>query len=150
MRVWRLATTAHAALDGEGARLYGSRWSPRGYRVVYAAATLSLAALERLVHTDTDLEPPGLAAIPIDIHPATAIEPVDMSDLPWGWRAYPPPAVLASIGERWLQAARTAVLSVPSAVIPAERNFLLNPAHPEFRRCTGGPPEPFTFDPRLR
>ncbi|HJR57811.1 MAG TPA: RES domain-containing protein [Vicinamibacterales bacterium] len=150
MRVWRLTTAAHAALDGEGARRYGSRWMPRGYAIVYASATLSLAALERLVHTDTDLVPSDLVAIAIDIRSGLSIDSIELSELPGDWRAYPPPESLAALGERWIRGGNTAVLSVPSAVIPAERNFLLNPAHADFRRCSHGPPEPFTFDPRLR
>jgi RES domain-containing protein len=150
VRVWRLAVAAYASLDGEGARRYGSRWTPRGYPVVFASASLSLAALERLVHTDPDLEPSGLVAIAIDIKAGTAVDSVEVSDLPPDWRDYPSPEALAVIGERWIRAATAAVLSVPSAVIPAERNYLLNPAHVDFRRCTAGAPEPFTFDPRLR
>jgi RES domain-containing protein len=44
--VWRLARRAFAALDGEGARLYGGRWNRAGQPVVYAAQNLSLALLE--------------------------------------------------------------------------------------------------------
>lgn len=150
MRLWRLAAARHAALDGEGARRYGGRWTPRGYAVVYASASLSLAALERLVHTDPDLEPADLVAIFIDIKPVIAIEAIEVSELPRDWRDYPAPESLGRIGETWIRSARTAVLSVPSAVIPAERNYLLNPAHADFKRCAHGPPEPFTFDPRLR
>jgi len=150
VRVWRLATAAHAALDGEGARRYGSRWTPRGYAVVYASATLSLAALERLVHTDPDLEPAGLIAIPIDIKPATDIDSIELGELPEDWRDYPPPDSLDTIGERWIRSASSALLSVPSAIVPAERNYLINPSHADARRCSSGPSEPFTFDPRLR
>lgn len=150
MRVWRLAAAAHAALDGEGGRRYGSRWTPRGYLVVYASATLSLAALERLVHTDPDLEPPTLVAIPIDIPSTVSRDAIELADLPVDWRGYPAPESLASFGGRWLESAASAVLSVPSVLIPTERNFLLNPRHADFRRCAGGTPEPFSFDPRLR
>jgi RES domain-containing protein len=149
MRVWRIAAAARAAVDGEGARRYGSRWTPRGYPVVYASATLSLAALERLVHTDPDLEPPALVAIPIQIPAAVAIETVLASDLPDDWRDYPAPAGLTSIGRRWLDAGATPVLSVPSALIPEERNYVMNPGHADFRRCVVGLPAAFSFDPRL-
>lgn len=149
MRVWRLAAAAHAALDGEGARRYGSRWTPPGYPVVYASSSLSLAALERLVHTDTDLQPPALVAIPIEIPSTVPVASIDLASLPGDWRDYPAPERLAHVGGRWLEAAATAVLSVPSAVIPHERNYLLNPVHPMFRRCSAGRPEPFSLDARL-
>ena len=63
MRVWRIASATHAPFDGEGARRHGSRWTPRGIPAVFTSATLSLAALERFVHTDSDLEPTSLVAI---------------------------------------------------------------------------------------
>lgn len=150
MRVWRLAAARHAALDGEGGRRYGSRWTPRGYAVVYASATLSLAALERLVHTDPDLEPPALVAIPIDIPSTVSRAVIDVTDLPEDWRDYPAPESLAAFGGRWLELGASAVLSVPSVLIPTERNYLLNPRHADFGRCAGGAPEQFSFDPRLR
>lgn len=149
MRVWRIAGAKHAALDGEGSRRHGGRWTPPGAAVVYASATLSLAALERLVHADPDLQPRDLVAIAIDVPRGVKVESIEVDDLPADWRDYPAPSSLALPGERWLRESRTAVLSVPSAVIPAERNVLLNPAHAEFRRCVAGPTQPFSFDPRL-
>lgn len=149
MTVWRIASKAHVAFNGEGARLYGSRWTPRGRPAVFTSATLSLAALERFVHTDPDLEPADLAAVEVEINKAIDIETVAISALGDDWRGYPAPATLASIGERWLQEAKTPVLSVPSVVIPRERNFILNPAHAEFPQLIIGSPEAFSFDPRL-
>ena len=149
MRVWRIASAAYAAFDGEGARRYGSRWTRKGLPVVFASATLSLAALERFVHADPDLEPVDLVAIAIEIGASVAIESADVADLPADWRAYPAPASLAAIGEEWLRAARAVALSVPSVIIPHERNFILNAAHAEFAKLTVRTPEPFGFDPRM-
>ena len=149
MRVWRIASAPHAACDGEGARLYGSRWTPRGIPAVFTSATLSLAALERFVHTDPDLEPPDLVAIAIDIGDRVAIESIDVKMLPTNWREFPPPAALAGFGDRWFRSSGSAVLSVPSVVVPHERNFILNPIHREFARLSIAPPEPFSFDPRM-
>ena len=149
MRVWRIASAAHAACDGEGARRHGSRWTPRGIPAVFTSATLSLAALERFVHTDSDLEPVDLVAIPLEISDDIAIESVEVTMLPAGWRTFPPPPALAMIGEQWFNASRTAVLSVPSVVIPHERNFALNPIHREFPELSIGRSEPFSFDPRM-
>jgi RES domain-containing protein len=149
VRVWRIASAAHAAFDGEGARRYGSRWTPRGVPAVFTSATLSLAALERFVHTDSDLEPADLVAIPIEISDDIAIEFVDVETLTTGWRTFPPPPALSVIGEQWLRASRTAILSVPSVVIPHERNLVLNPMHRDFARLSIGRSEPFSFDPRM-
>jgi RES domain-containing protein len=149
VRVWRIASAAHTAFDGDGARRYGSRWTPRGLPAVFTSATLSLAALERFVHADPDLEPIDLVAIAVDIGADVAIESTDSDDLSRDWRTYPAPPTLALIGGRWLRESRTAVLSVPSVVIPHERNFVFNPVHAEFARLTTRGPEPFSFDPRM-
>lgn len=150
MRTWRITAAQHDSLDGEGARRYGSRWTPKGVAVVYVSATLSLAVLERFVHTDPDLEPLNLVAVPVDADAGLTIESLDAADLPADWRTYPAPESLARLGANWVSAARTALLAVPSAVIPHERNYLLNPGHPEFGRLVIGPAEPFAFDPTYR
>jgi RES domain-containing protein len=148
VRVWRIASAGHAASDGEGARRYGSRWTPKGIPAVFTSATLSLAALERFVHTDSDLEPEELVAIPVDIGEST-IESVEVEQLPADWRSFPAPPALAVIGEQWFRASRAAVLSVPSVVIPHERNYVLNPTHREFAEFSIGRSQPFIFDPRM-
>jgi RES domain-containing protein len=149
MRVWRLCRRKHAAFDGEGARLAGGRWNRRGTAVVYASETLSLAALESLVHLDFALAPDDLVAVAADIPDALPMTRLEVADLPRNWRRYPAPEALADLGTDWAGARRTAVLSVPSALVPRERNILLNPTHPEFRRVRLLPPERFSFDPRL-
>jgi RES domain-containing protein len=149
VRVWRIASAAHAAFDGDGARRYGSRWTPRGVPAVFTSATLSLAALERFVHTDADLEAAALVATSVDIADDVGIESVGLETLPADWRTFPSPPALTTIGAQWLATLRTAVLSVPSVVIPHERNFVLNPTHEAFAKLTIGHSEPFSFNPRM-
>lgn len=148
-RAWRIVKEKHAAtaFDGEGARLYGGRWNSLGTPVVYTSATLSLAALENLVH----LTPPVrfvFSAIPVDFDD-TFVEVVDPAGLPSHWREKPPSSFTMEIGDLWVRESRSAVMKLPSALIPGESNFLLNPRHPEFKKIVIGPPEPFSFDPRL-
>ena len=150
LRVWRLCKRAHSAFDGEGARLAGGRWNRRGSRMIYTSASLSLAALEILVHCDPSLLPSDLVAIAADIPVSLNIEPIDEAGLPPDWSRMPPPDALAELGSGWLEAARSPVLSVPSAVVPRERNYLINPGHPEFARIKRGATEAFSLDPRLR
>jgi RES domain-containing protein len=147
--VWRIAGRGHAALDGEGPRLYGSRWTPRGLPAVFTSATLSLAALERFVHTDPDLQPSDLVAFEIVIKANIRTESVAVSDLPANWREYPAPVELTSVGERWLREAKTVALSVPSVIVPRERNFIINPGHNDFDTLTVASAELFSFDPRM-
>ena len=149
MRAWRLVREGlgSTAFDGEGARLFGGRWNSRGTRMIYTSATLSLAALETLVH----LNPPvafKYVAIPIEFDEAL-VETFATSDLPADWNEEPPPPSTAEIGDRWVKESRSAVLELPSVIIPAEPNYLLNPAHSDFKRIRIGKPTPFSFDPRL-
>ncbi len=93
--------------------------------------------------------PADLVAIAADVPDDLLIENLRIADLPRDWRRTPAPAALADRGTAWLRAERTAVLAVPSAVVPPETNYILNPAHPDFRRIVVGRAEPFGLDPRL-
>lgn len=117
--------------------------------VVYCAATLSLAALELFVHLDAPEAPVDLVTLRAEIPFEVSIEELEPATLPADWRAYPAPDSLKDLGTAWARSGRTAVLSVPSVVVPQERNFLLNPSHPEFGRILLREPEPFSFDPRM-
>jgi RES domain-containing protein len=150
VRVWRLCRAAYAkdGLSGDGGLHAAGRWHVRGERVVYAAATLSLAALEFLVRVPRAFSPTDLVASEIDIPDSVEIERVLPSKLASGWDAYPAPAFAQQLGSRWLDARRTAVLQVPSAVIPRESNYLVNPAHPRSARIRVVARAPFYFDTR--
>jgi RES domain-containing protein len=117
---------------------------------VYTAAHLSLAVLEILVHVPAEEDlPTDLVAISADVPDDLGVEHVRAVELPPDWRRTPAPPVLADRGTEWLTAARTAVLAVPSAVIPVESNYILNPAHPAFRRIVVHRAERFELDPRM-
>jgi RES domain-containing protein len=149
VKAWRISKKRYAknALDGEGAYRYGGRWNSRGVRVVYLSSSPALAALEVLVNADAQL----LLAVP---YVAIAVE-FDESlvtrpeRLPKNWRDDPPPKSAARIGDNWVVSAASLLLEVPSAVIPFEQNYLLNPAHPAMGSLRIGKPQAFSFDPRL-
>lgn len=147
---WRLCREQHAEspLDGVGAQLYGGRWNHRGLPMVYASATLSLAVLETLVHVDQDLAPTDRVAVRITIPSSMKIEAIDEKDLPKGWRGFPTPETLRNLGVEWLRARRTPVLRVPSAIVPQESNYLINPLHADAAKVKWAL-EPFGFDQRL-
>ena len=134
MQVWRICSRRHQRFDGEGARLYGGRWNYAGTAVVYTSASLALAALELLVHIDVDLLPN---------------ETVKAASLPRNWRRYPALESLEDIGTTWAAKGSTAILTVPSAIIPEEQNYLLNPAHRDFKQVRLRRSIPFHFDPRM-
>lgn len=150
VRAWRLTKTRHLATawDGEGARRNGGRWNSVGTAVVYTSGSLALALVETLVHLPAGLLP-AYTAIPIDFD-ETLVAAVRYEDLPPDWRAHPAPASTRAIGDRWVAGMRSALLRVPSVIVPTEFNYLLNPAHPDVGRVTTGAPMAFPFDPRLR
>jgi len=147
--VWRITTArfAQSAFSGEGARLYGGRWNPKGWEVVYTAESQSLALLELMVQDDPLRAHCVLipAQLPADL-PETRI---DANDLPDDWRTLGARDALQARGLAWREAGQTAVLNVPSAVLPAERNYLLNPRHPDFVRIVIGQAQSLQTDIRL-
>ena len=147
--VWRMLTAKHiaTAFTGEGARLHGGRWNPKGVPMVYAASTLSLATLEMLVQDGKLLAHD--VVIPATIPSRLKIEHVNPNDLPEDWRSAESREQLRVIGAEWIERASSAVLAVPSAIIPTETNYLLNPLHPSFQKIVVGAPQEFETDLRL-
>lgn len=117
--------------------------------MIYTAATQSLAMLEILVHADSDLLANEFAAFAIEIPDGVFIEHARLADLPGSWREESPSLACRSIGNAWLEQARSVALAVPSAIVPAETNYLLNPAHSDFPKLKLGAPLLFRFDSRL-
>jgi RES domain-containing protein len=138
---------AATAFTGEGAALSGGRWNSPGTRVVYTSATASLAALETLVQINPALRFNYLL-IPVEFD-GSLVEKIPLASLPADWRQEPPPPSTKCLGDAWVKSARSAILELPSAIIPGETNFLLNTTHPDFKSITFGKPEVFAFDPRL-
>ncbi len=140
---------ARAAFDGEGARRFGGRWNSPGRRVLYVAETRALAALEMLVHlSSSDILRRRYCVIPVGFPSRLALRVEDKFDLPRGWPSHSAPDDTRRIGDAWCKQRMSCILSVPSAVMPSERNFLLNPAHPAFEDLVRGTPERFEFDQR--
>ena len=147
--VWRIPTAAFArsAFSGEGARLFGGRWNPKGIPMVYTAANQSLAMLEMLVQ-DQPLRARYMM-IEARIPAGLSIDRVRIDHLPSDWRELGAREKLRAIGAEWARKRSSAVLAVPSAIVPAESNYLLNPLHPEFKRIKIGKPTDVETDLRL-
>jgi RES domain-containing protein len=147
--VWRITTArrARTAFSGEGARLYGGRWNPKGVPLVYTAESRALAMLEMLVQ-DEPLRA-RYVIIPATIPDGTVVERVDVAKLPSDWRTPRRTEDLRAIGAEWAASKRTVVLAAPSAVLPEETNYLLNVRHPDFRRIRVGKPRVLVIDTRL-
>jgi RES domain-containing protein len=144
VRLFRLGTSLHPIWDGTGAALYGGRWNPPGVTVIYAAGSLSLAMLERLVQR-RNLG--GTILVEAEVDDDIPIESL-MDNPPPNWRALGSPEAQAA-GARWAASGNSAVLRVPSALVPREPNYVINPAHPDAARIRPGTPEQLEWDPRL-
>ncbi len=147
---WRLQDARHAAaaFSGEGSRRWRGRWNSRGTAMVYLSAYQSLSVLEVFVRRRPFV--PGNAFVLTGaMWDEKLMETFPASQLPADWRSLPQGLGTAAIGDRWVNEGRSAVLAVPSAIVPAENNYLINPAHRDFRRIKIGNSMPFGFDPRL-
>ncbi len=148
MLAYRLGSRRFPANDGSGASVYGGRWNHKGIAVIYAAQSRALCALEILANAGelavdyvvTPIEVPD--DLPIVTQPVETLLP--------GWNAGEPTSETRNVGTEWATSMASAVLVVPSAVIPPEFNYLLNPHHPDFPKIRFLSPEPFSFDDRLR
>jgi RES domain-containing protein len=136
---WRLCRAPYAVLDGEGARRFGGRWNSPGRKLVYLADHPALAVLEVLVHLDL---------LPEDLPDDYVLLRVTLPDQP----AAEPTAATAetrAVGDLWLASLSSAVLSVPSVLVPHAMNLLLNPLHPAAVAAHVTDSTAFRFDPRL-
>lgn len=149
LTVWRITTARFvtSAFTGEGARLYGGRWNPKGYPIVYTAESRSLALLEMLVQDDPLRA--NYVLVPAHIPNDLSITIIQTQELPEDWRNLSTRDTLQTVGKDWLTSMRSAILSVPSAVLPAERNYLINPNHPDVQNIMLGLPESLQTDMRL-
>jgi RES domain-containing protein len=92
--------------------------------------------LEEYVHIPVEFEP----KLSMNLKPA---------DLPTNWNKDPSPLAIKQIGDSWIENQQSVILEVPSAIVPTEKNLLINPSHPKFKKLKIGTPTKFDFDPRL-
>ncbi|MFM9969536.1 MAG: RES family NAD+ phosphorylase [Burkholderiales bacterium] len=149
LTVWRLLTARYSAsaFTGEGARLYGGRWNKKGVPLVYTADCQALALLEMLAQ-DEPLHTRYVmicATIPSNLK----IQRITTANLPADWREMGAREELRNLGSEWVRLKTSAVLAVPSVLIPDQTNYLLNPRHPEFAKIEIGKPKEFVTDLRL-
>jgi len=152
MRVWRLVRKRRlpSAFSGEGSRIVGGRWNNPGIPVVYTSSSLSLATLEYLIRASALRAPQDVYSIWADVPDDLPMEIIPTDRLVKRWRRYDLPVqFLRDLGDAWFARAHTAVLRVPSAIIPVEDNVLLNPTHADFRKVRIGKSMLAAFDPRL-
>jgi RES domain-containing protein len=151
MRVYRVLRKAYARapFDGQGAYLYGGRWSSAGVRLAYTSETQSLAMLEYFVHLDVADAAGDLVLAVAEIPDDVSRERFTARRLPSTWRDFPAPPELAQIGDDFARRGEKCVLIVPSALAPHDDNWLINPQHGEFRKSSAFDIEPLSYDSRM-
>ena len=149
--VYRVLRRAYARnpFDGEGAYLYGGRWSSPGVRLSYTSEHQSLAMLEYFVHLDKDDPPTDLVLAVAEIPEDVTRERVEPRELPKNWRDAAAPPELARFGDEFVSDGKSCLLLVPSVLAPYENNCLINPAHAEFSRIVIRDLEPLIYDTRM-
>lgn len=153
--LWRVASDTPQwlaeDLSGKGAARGGARWNHPGEQVVYAATSISLAAWETRAHLGHGLALPwNRFLVRLDV-PAALWEASPVLAEPWpvGWDAIPEGQVSRQLGSAWLQSGRSALLRVPSVIVPEEFNVLINPSHPGSRGLRAMKLRRFAYDPRI-
>ncbi len=148
MRLYRISN--HTNLDGDGGLRASGRWYTKGRPVLYCAPNPAVAVLEILVHLEVDAEdfPASYQLLTINVADDISTATVGSSALPGNWWRNPP--ATRAIGDKWLVTGKTALLTVPCAIVPATTNTLFNPAHPDSRKIRITRIASYHLDERLR
>jgi len=155
MPAWRIATDTRSYtaddLSGTGAKNSGGRWNSPGNPLVYASGSRALACLETLVHLGSGGLPLNRYLVRIDIPDEVwdRRQELDLAATPVGWDALPQGMTSLNIGDAWLARNTTAILLVPSIVVPEEPNILINPAHPDAQSITATKVRKWLYDARM-
>lgn len=149
MKVYRITKCRFIDdLSGKGAALYGGRWNSKGTYIVYTAATSSLALLESVVHI-SNIATRGYCMLTLEL-PENSIQQISEKNLPFNWQQHPPPAALKKIGDSFIKENKNLAIQLPSAIVPEEVNYLLNPSHPDFKKIKFVGRRAILFDDRLK
>lgn len=153
--VWRIATDTPSYeaddLTGAGAKATGGRWNSPGVPVVYTSQTRALACLETVVHLNAGGLPLNRTLVRVDIPDAVwaAARQETPATLPVGWDAEPAGRVSIAFGTAWIRSGSSALLIVPSVIVPEELNVLVNPLHPDSAWISATKVRRWLYDPRL-
>lgn len=129
MEVFRIAHQRFAKLDGIGGVYHNGRWHHAGQPIIYSAGSRSLSMLERYIHEEGAGTLPQLVMLSIFIPDETHVDNISVADLKHDWYSNDDTVQIYTrqIGDEWLSSQRTSVLKVPSAIVPQEYNYLINP-----------------------
>ncbi|WP_426075530.1 RES family NAD+ phosphorylase [Janthinobacterium sp. PSPC3-1] len=151
--LWRIAadTPGYAAddLSGIGAKITGGRWNSKGVPVVYCSTSIALATLETVHYLRAGTLPFNRFLVRIEVPEAVWQARQLLDPVPGGWDAIPASMSASRAGDGWCAAGRTALLVVPSVIVPDECNVLINPRHPDAAAITASTVRRWQYDPRF-
>ncbi len=148
MQVFRIGLAKYA--NGLNASGRAARWNPNDIETIYTAASRSLACLENVVHRNQIGLNQSFKVMTIEIPDDLYILSVELKKLPAGWTEFQHIPITQKIGEEWIGEAKSAILRVPSSIINAEYNYLINPLHPDFKSVKLLKVDTFIFDKRIK
>ena len=132
MIIYRLTTGKFANdISGTGAKIFGGRWNPVGFAALYTSQYISLAILEILVRATRFTSPDSYTLISFEI-PDEGIYDIQLKKLKNNWKS--DIQYTQGMGMDFLNEKKSFCLRVPSAIVPTENNFLINPLHPDFKK----------------
>ena len=150
MIVYRLSKSKYSSdLSGRGAELSGGRWNSKGVAMIYTGESRALCTTEIAVHTPLGNIPTDYEIVSIEIPDDASIGAIDMTMLPEHWRTFPHPYFTREIGDKFISDHVFLAIKVPSAVVPGDFNFLLNPYHKAISTVRIKEIAAFEFDERL-
>jgi len=156
VKLWRIAaeTRDYAATDlsGAGAARHPGRWNDYGEPVVYCAPTIAMAVLETAAHIDDGGLPLNRYLVEIDVAETlwARHEDTRAATLPATWGAIPAGQASVRFGSRWLAAMRSAIITLPSVIVPEEPIALINPRHADARTITARAVRRFEYNRLFR
>jgi RES domain-containing protein len=149
LNAYRIVRDGYPVFDGSGAARWGGRWTAKGRAVIHAAESYALAVLENLVHFNASELPPHLLVCEIHIPEGVSRQIVRRSAVP-DFDLTDSYDACRTIGDRWHEQAKTALLIVPSRLSPFECNILIHPQHADVARVRASEPLPARLDERLK
>ena len=150
MIVYRISKSQYARdLSGEGSKKFGGRWNHPGIACIYCSESRALAVLEYAANVSLELMPGKLCIVQIEI-PDNSWNTIPPSKLPRNWANHPAPPQTRELGTQLLNRMESLCIKIPSAIIPRENNYIINPLHKDFKKVKIKSVENFVFDPRVK
>ncbi|MBB2148347.1 RES family NAD+ phosphorylase [Pedobacter gandavensis] len=148
MNVFRISLSNYAGSLVASGR--AARWNPNETSVIYSAESRSLACLENVVHRSQFGLNNAFQVMTIEIPDDLPITTILLKTLPKDWFSFENMSITQEMGDNWIKKEQTAIMKVPSSIISAEANYLINPNHPDFKFIKLLKCEPFIFDKRIK